>query len=106
MPAEQPDPRLGYQGSPMSRAKQFAMKALVVVGGATMLVSAFLLSMVFLAIGLVVVVISGGYLWWKTRELRKQFRARMREAQARAQVHTGSGRIIEGEVVSPDQRRQ
>jgi hypothetical protein len=91
--------RIGHQASAVSRAKQIALKALIVVGGALMLASAFVLSLAFLAIGLIVVLTVGGYLWWQTRELRKQMRARME------QLHTQpGGRIIEGEVVSPPER--
>jgi hypothetical protein len=94
--------RIGYQGSGISRAKQLALKALVVVGGAVMLASAFVLSMAFLAIGLVVVLTFGGYLWWQTRELRKEMRARM---QAHLEPRP-AGRIIEGEVTSPERTRR
>ena len=98
MPPDQPGARLGYRGSAMSRARQIAVKSLLIIGGALMLASAFVLSLVFLAIGLVVVLIGGGYLWWQTRELRKQLRARM---EANSQPRPG-GRIIDGEVVSGD----
>jgi hypothetical protein len=44
----------------------------------------------------------GGYLWWQTRELRRQMRARMQE-----QSHPRpSGRIIEGEVLSQERTRR
>lgn len=99
MNPDEPRARVGYQGSPMSRAKQIALKSLLVLGGAVMLASAFVLSVVFLAIGVAVVVIVGGYLWWQTREVRKQLRARMRERSY------SSGNVIEGEVVSRDQTR-
>ena len=85
--------RIGYQGTAISRAKGLALKALVVTGGALMLASAFVLSLVFLAVGLAVVLTVGGYLWWKTRELRKQIRARMQEQAMSA------GEVIEGEVI-------
>lgn len=102
MNLDQPNARLGYRGGAMSRAKQLALKALVVVGGALMLASAFLLSLVFLAIGVGVVLTVGGYLWWRTRALRRELRARM---QAPSQPEF-SGQIIEGEVVSPARTRR
>ena len=71
--------RIGYRGGAISQAKQFALKGLVVLGGTVALAGAFVLSVVFLAIGLAVVLTVGGYLWWKTRELRRQMRARMQE---------------------------
>jgi hypothetical protein len=63
------------------------------LGGAFMLASAFVLSLIFVAIALAVVLIGGGYLWWKTRELRRQLRVRMH-----GQPQPG-GEIIEGEVI-------
>jgi hypothetical protein len=90
---DEPRARIGYQATAISRAKDVALKVVMVVGGALALASAFVLSLVFLAIGLAVVLIGGGYLWWKTRELRGQLRARM---YSRPQP---GGEIIEGEVV-------
>jgi FtsH-binding integral membrane protein len=99
---DEPQARIGYQSGAISRAKQFAVKALIVLGGALMIASLFVLSLVFLAIGLGIVVIFGGYLWWKTRDLRKQLRARMQ-----AQSHTRyGGDVIEGEVISREQPRR
>jgi hypothetical protein len=97
MPPDDPRARIAYQGSAISRAKQVAFKVVVVLGAAVALASAFVLSLAFLAIGLAVVLVFGGYLWWKTRDLRKQMRARM-------QPQAPSGRIIEGEVISRDER--
>jgi hypothetical protein len=100
MHLDEPRARIGYQGAAVSRAKLLAMRALVVLGGAVTLAGAFVLSLVFLAIGLAVVLIVGGYLWWKTRELRRQMRAQMQE-----QSHPWSdGDVIEGEVIAPAER--
>jgi hypothetical protein len=90
---DEPRPRIGYRGNAISRAKDVALKVVMVAGGAVALASAFLLSVVFLAIGLGVVLVGGAYLWWKTRELRGQLRARMH-----SQSQPG-GEIIEGEVI-------
>ena len=87
--------RIGYRGGAISRAKQLALKGLVVLGGALTLAGAFLLSLVFLAIGLAVVLTVGGYLWWKTRELRRQIRAGMQEQSQ----PWSTGDVIEGEVL-------
>jgi hypothetical protein len=102
MNPDEPRARVGYQGGAMSRAKQIALKSLLVLGGAVMLASAFVLSVVFLAIGVAVVVIVGGYLWWQTREVRKQLRDRMK-THAQSQP---TGRVIEGEVISPERTRR
>lgn len=102
MQLDEPRERIGYRGTAVSRAKLLAAKALVVVGGTLMLASAFVLSVVFLAIGLGVVVIVGGYLWWKTRELRRQIRAGLHE-----QSHPRfDGNVIEGEVISQERIRR
>jgi hypothetical protein len=94
--------RIGYRGGAISRAKQFALKGLVVLGGALALAGAFLLSLVFLAIGLAVVLVGGGYLWWKTRELRRQMRARMQEQSQ----PWSTGDFIEGEVIARERTRR
>jgi uncharacterized iron-regulated membrane protein len=80
----------------MSRAKNLALKGLLVLGGAVALASAFVLSLVFFAIAFGVVLTFGGYLWWQTRAVRREMRARM-QAQPRS-----GGVVIEGEVISRD----
>lgn len=47
-----------------------------------------------------VVLTVGGYLWWQTRELRRQMRARM-QPQPQA-----GGEVIEGEVISQERTRR
>ena len=100
MHLDEPRARIGHQGSAISRAKQLALKTLIVLGGAVMLASAFAISLVFLAIGLVVVLTFGGYLWWQTRDLRREMRARMQPPSRT------TGRIIEGEVISDQRTRR
>ena len=98
MHIEEPRGRIGYQDSAISRVKNFALKAFVVLGGAVLLASAFAISLVILVIALAVVLTFGGYLWWKTRELRRQMRERMQEQRQSPPV----GEVIEGEVISED----
>jgi len=93
---DEPRPQIGYRGNAISRAKDVAFKVAILAGGALMLASAFVLSLVFLAIGLGVVLIGGGYLWWKTREVRRQLREWMH-----SQPQPG-GEIIEGEVIQAE----
>jgi O-antigen/teichoic acid export membrane protein len=102
MQPDEPRARIGYRGSAVSRAKELALKGLVVVGATLALAGAFVLSVVFLVIGLAVVLTVGGYLWWKTRELRSEMRARMQE-----QSHPWSdGNVIEGEVITREETRR
>jgi len=100
MHLEEPRARIGHRGSAISRAKHLAVKALIVVAGAVTLVSAFVVSLIFVAIGLAVVLTASGYLWWQTRELRGQLRARM---QGQSQP---AGDVIEGEVISQERTRR
>ncbi|HLA71766.1 MAG TPA: hypothetical protein VK624_09680 [Steroidobacteraceae bacterium] len=100
MQSDEPRARIAYRGSALSRAKQLALKTFIVLGGTVVLAGAFLVSLVFVAIGLAVVLIFGGYLWWKTRELRRQLRARMEEQQQPA------GEVIEGEVIPLERTRR
>ncbi|MEO8163981.1 MAG: hypothetical protein ABI619_01160 [Betaproteobacteria bacterium] len=53
-----------------------------------MLAVAFMLSIVIFAVLLTVALLGGGYVWWKTRALRKRMRER-----------PPSGHVIEGEVI-------
>jgi uncharacterized protein HemX len=100
MNIDQPRARIAHEGGAISRAKQLALKTLVVLGGTVVLASAFVVSLVFVAIVFAVVLGFGGYLWWKTRELRSQLRAQMEEQQRPA------GRIIEGEVIPLERTRR
>jgi hypothetical protein len=61
-----------------------------------------------------VVVVGGAFLWWKTRELRKQIKAQMQNfpppggAAMQSDIFAGEelkGAVIEGEVIRVDERR-
>lgn len=60
--------------------------------GALLLIAAFMVSVVVFAIALAGALVIGGYLWWKTRELRRQMRER-----------PPGGHVIEGEVIRDDE---
>ena len=90
MPAND-DPSRIPGTSPRIRASGsgFLGKIVTTLASAAVLVMAFMLSLLVFAFVAAIGLMLGGYLWWKTRELRKQMRER---------PHQG-GRIIEGEVV-------
>ena len=101
-------------GRPGLLRKALALVWTVALVGFALMFSAMLLTAI-----LIVAVIGGAYLWWKTREVRKQFRemqARMRqmhESAARAESQNGvfsgevyEGEIIEGEAVCVDEPRR
>ena len=62
-------------------------KVLTFALGAVALVVAFIFSMVALAIVSVVIVIGVGYVWWKTRDLRRHLRE-----------NPPGGRVIDGDA--------
>lgn len=75
-------------------------KAIALIGGLALLVVGFLFSVVVLAVLAVVAFAVGGYVWWKTRALRRAMReARMRHGPPGTGAPGGDGRIIDGEVV-------
>lgn len=88
MQFDQERPMLGRHRSVNSRAKDVLVKVAAVTAGAIMLISALVLSIVFVAGALAVLLIVGGYFLWKTREVRKQMRTQFAQ-----------GQVIEGVVV-------
>ena len=56
--------------------------------GAVALVVAFMFSVVALAVVSVVILIAVGYLWWKTRDLRRHLRE-----------NPPGGRVIDGDAI-------
>jgi uncharacterized protein YneF (UPF0154 family) len=63
---------------------------LAFVTGAALLVVGLMVSVIFVAIVVALGLAVFGYVWWKTRELRRQMRER-----------PPGGHVIEGEVVRP-----
>jgi hypothetical protein len=96
MQFDQGRPLLGQRRGVNSRAMDVIVKVAAVTAGAIMLISALVLSIVFVVGALAVLLVVGGYFWWKTREVRKQMREQMR-----SQMRTpfAQGDVIEGVVV-------
>jgi len=99
--------RLGYSGGVSHRAKSFMAKTAAVVMGGVMLASAFVISLAFFVVALAVVLVFGGYLWWKTRGLRRQIREQVRgENLAQPVQRDASPRdVIAGVVISKSETR-
>lgn len=77
----------------------------VALAGVALMFSAMLLVVI-----LIVVVFGGAYLWWKTRELRKQMKnfQPLHSATAQSDVFADKafkGEVIEGEVIRVDESR-
>ncbi|MGB7990711.1 MAG: hypothetical protein WCF44_15035 [Candidatus Methylophosphatis roskildensis] len=66
---------------------------------AGLLVVAFMFSLVFFAIVVAVGLLVWAYLWWNTRELRKQ----MRDRPPGGSAQPPGGQVIEGEVIRDQQ---
>ena len=77
------------QGDANAKPPGLLGKMVGVFVGAIALVLAFMFSVVALAVVSVIVLIIVGYLWWKTRDLRRQ----MRE-------HPPGGRVIDGDAIN------
>jgi len=63
-------------------------KFLTAVASTSVLVVAFMLSLLIFAAVVAVALLVGGFLWWNTRTVRRQMRERPR-----------GGRVIDGEVI-------
>jgi membrane protein implicated in regulation of membrane protease activity len=89
MPTLPENPKLDYRGRWFGpRVSGLLTKALAVAVGVTLLIGAVAISFVLFAVALTGLLILGIYVWWKTRELRRELKSRMRR-----------GDVIEGEVV-------
>jgi hypothetical protein len=69
-------------------ASGFLRQILTAVVSIAVLVAAFALSLVIFAALAAIALIAGGYVWWRTRALRRQMRER-----------PPGGRVIDGEVM-------
>lgn len=88
-------------------------KVLAVVIGAALLVVGFAVSLVMLAVVLGAGIAIGGFVWWKTRDLRKQLREQAMRAQEmhEQQVRERAGQRVDiGDVIEDvefhDENRQ
>ncbi|HEY6281068.1 MAG TPA: hypothetical protein VIW72_04655 [Burkholderiales bacterium] len=75
-----------------TNAPSLLAKVLTFASAAVLLVVAFMFSLLVFAILVTGGLLAWGYLWWKTRELRRQ----MREQPP-------GGRVIEGEAICEDE---
>ena len=90
---QNPQFRQSTPRGPLAKLAAFVLSAVF-------LVLAFMFSLVALAVVAVVGVALGGWLWWKTRAMRKQMKE-MREAAQKmgGQQPMHSDQVIEGEFI-------
>jgi len=77
-------------------------KLLTFTAGAALLVLALMFSLVAFSVIAVGGAIAGTWLWWKTRDVRKQMQEQM-QMQQQANQRPATGYIIEGEVIRDDE---
>lgn len=90
-----------------SRPASPLQKAVTALGTVALGVVALMFSAVLLSVLVLVAVVGGGYLWWRTRNIRQQMHKQMRDfppqgmarAYASPRDESYSGEIIEGEVI-------
>lgn len=79
-------------------------KAVAVITSTVLVVLVLMFSAVFFVVIFIVGALGWAYLWWRTRELRKQMRNfPPRGASMENEVFTGE--VIEGEVIRVDELR-
>lgn len=77
-------------------------RVFALIASVALIVMGLMFSVVLIAFIVGAALIAWGYLWWKTRALRKQMRERMAAEQRYSEVFKGEvfeGEIIEGEVI-------
>lgn len=88
------NPRISYtrrsRGSLGASASGLLTRAAAIAAGALILVAGLFVSAVVFSVLLVVGLVAGGWLWWKTRHVRRELRERM-EAMQHMQADAASG---------------
>jgi uncharacterized protein HemX len=79
-------------------------RALAVAGAAVLVAGFFPVSLLLLAVLLVLGLAAWGYIWWGTRDLRRQMREQFVAMQARARDEAAEATIIEGEFTRTPER--
>jgi hypothetical protein len=86
--------RIGYDRRRLGSGVQGLLgKSLTFAAAAVLLVAAIAISLAVFAVAMMGVLVVGAYIWWKTRDLRKQMRA------SSSDNNVIEGRVIEGQVV-------
>lgn len=85
--------------------RTFAGRVVGFVLGAITLVVAFAFSIVVFAILTAGAVIAGGWLWWKTRHLRKELRAAQTSIRPHEREVRGEAVVVREDTATDDSRR-
>lgn len=89
-----------FQVPPPSTPPSPLRKIVGLIFTISLAIVALMFSAVFFAVIAVVGLITWGYLWWKTREVRKQMREFAEQSESMMQEQTASNdEVFEGEVI-------
>jgi O-antigen/teichoic acid export membrane protein len=91
MPTNDPRARLSGNGAASTRSPGLLAQVLAFATGAVLLVVGLMFSLLIFAVAAIVATVALGYLWWKTRDLRRRMRK-----------NPPGGRVIDGEVIRDD----
>lgn len=83
----------------------FFGRLLAVIAGMVLLVLGLMFSVVIIAVALTLGLAVWGWLWWKTRALRRQMREQMQAQSPFGPPPPDAGRVIEGEVIGRGDER-
>jgi len=87
----------------ITESSSLLRKIAAIIATAVLIGFALMFSMLFIAVALSAGVVVWSYLWWKTRNLRKQMR-NFHPADEAINGEIIEGEIIEGEVIERDIR--
>lgn len=87
------DPRIPYQ---TPQRPGLLAKALTLLVTTALLVLGFMFSLLLVGFAVALALIAWGYLWWKTRRLRRHLRE---QAASMDRAGTADGSVFEGEAV-------
>ena len=79
----------------------FLQRAAALAVGLILTIAALIFASVVLALAAAIALVLGGWLWWRTREVRRELRRRAAEARGTGRV---DGAVIEGEYRRIDRR--
>jgi hypothetical protein len=96
MQNDRPPPRVAYEKGIRIGGSGWLGRVLAVVVGAVVFVAAAMMSLILLTVLLALGTVAVGYLWWKTRELRKHLRT------YGERNYGDDGRTVDVEVVHKD----
>src|SRR5574343_1163710 len=91
--------RTPFMIPPATQPQGLLGKLLAFILSASLLVLGFMFSLVALAVIAIAGIALGGWLWWKTRALRRQMRDDIAAAPSAQPAPMDDGAIIEGEFI-------